>query len=169
MRIYKIINPELKFNASEFLIDLNDRINTKNELYRKYVPFEYNTTYGRDSHWDLLPLYIAFKPTEPLQEIPKGWKASKVEKGFYEPDGRTKIGREFNNRTQDVQGFNLSTPDAILNLKFEYTGRFTPPMIYKAWDDSEYYYKCDDRNKLNKSDFEEVLISYVEEKLNKPS
>jgi len=168
MRIYKILNTELIEKSKQFTKELESKIEQANDLIKSLVPFEYKIRYGREKSWNLLPFYYAFKPINELKEVPKGWKEFKDEKGFYTPDRRSKIGKEFYLKLEAIKGFNHFIADDVLGIKFQYGGRFTPPMIYNAWDNSEFYYACDDRIKLNKEDFEEVLISYVEEKLKNP-
>lgn len=168
MRIYKIINSGLIDNAKCFLEEYNTLKEEKLETIKKIVPFEWSSFYRSGSTFNLLPDYISFKPITPLDEVPKGWIEDKEAPGYFKPNRRTKIGKDFIRIQNEIKSLRFDEPDSFLNIEFDYFGRFTPPMIYDSWDKEEFYYGCDSRIKLNKEDFEEVTISYVEERINKP-
>jgi len=166
MRTYRIINPELIEKSRQFLIELEEKKEAKFELAKKLTPFKWKSYYGNEQSWDLLPSFISFKPIEEISELPKGWL--KCDDNFLKPNKRTNIGKDFINQMNSIKGFFHDYPDDLLGVEYHYNGRFTPPMIYKSYDDSEYFYKCDQRINLDPEKFEEVLVSYVNSRLNPP-
>lgn len=164
MRTYRIINTELIEKSRQFLNEIEEKKKEVISEAEKITPFKWKEYYQWQYSWNLLPNFCAFVPEPKLDKAPDGWSFDK--EGHLKPNKRTKIGKLANQNLNNLPFISFDYPDKILGLNNDYNGKFVTPMIYKSYDDSEFFYKCDKRINLDPEKFEEVLISYVNSRIN---
>lgn len=164
MRIYKIINEKKFEGAKTFLAEVNRQGKENIDIVsNKVTPFKWKKCLVQPEGFQLLPTYMGFVPETELTEVPEGWMYDKKFPTVLVPNKRTKIGKQAVKDIKALQNFAFYSVYLAIDIDVELTGKFTLPAYVVAKDNSEIYLVIDDRVKLEKKDFEEVTVSYVEE------
>ena len=167
MRFWKITDEQTFKNAKEFIDNCN-KLQKKNEKQLKeIVPFEWNQYmgHGKGSGFNLLVDYDGFVPKDKSITKLDGWKTDKKYNIVFIPDLRTKKGKEIKEKLKNLNKVWFKDVFTAIDLKQEDLRRFTVPYLFLSTDKKEIFLKTSDEQKVDKKRFEEVTLSYVENKI----
>lgn len=118
-KLHAIRTQELQWEA-----DNKQAIKDKVGLhYNNYIGYGSQTGFNRNTE------YIGFEFNETDKVNPKIWKEMKEQKGFFEPNLRTKLGKEMAEFLRKLKGNSYTVLLEPLGLNHLF-GRFTIPRMY---------------------------------------
>lgn len=169
MRFYKLTDEKVIESATSFLekLEKQQEENLKN-IHENITPFDWDHYFGREGGgFFLLTRYVGFAPKQELKEIPKGWRIHKEHENVLVPNARTRIGKKVRKQLDDLPNIYYPRIYEIVGIEDpNLIGRFYTPSLFKSNDETEIFFGCDPKLDMRPiSGFEEVTLTYVEEKL----
>jgi len=96
------------------------------KILKATVEFEWEQCLSSTSPWNLIGEYAAFKPVDDTYEPEKHWKPySKQYPRHFEPDGRTKKGKQIKEKLSDLPGMRGFCMSLFPDMELHHTGSGT--------------------------------------------
>lgn len=156
-RYYKIIDNEKLLKANTFLAEVKTENEQNKKIVKQVIPFDNISLFGHKTDYGV---YI------------KGFKSNIDNKGFvgfklhkdgnFFPDKGTKRGKEISEILSTQNNKCFFDTEHALDEELTPIGRFTVPKLY-VLKNKELILQCDSSIKLDKSKYEEVTFTYVED------